>query len=121
MTLPKKKALTLNEYQDKAKATTDYPNGTGMTCQLPPGLYPALGLNGEAGEVAEKIKKYWRDNTGYIQTRELIKKELGDTLWYLSEVARQWELSLEEVAEANLFKLADRAARNVIKGSGDER
>lgn len=110
--------MRLNDYQEAAKATANYPEGDAV---IPPGLYPALGLNGEAGEVAEKVKKYWRDGNSYMATREGIKKELGDTLWYLSEVARQWELTLEEVAAANLAKLADRKARGALKGSGDER
>jgi NTP pyrophosphatase (non-canonical NTP hydrolase) len=113
--------VNLNEYQNKAQSTANYPVGTGFTTNLPPGLYTALGLNGEAGEVAEKIKKYWRDGGDFKEVRAAIKKELGDTLWYLSETARQWELTLEEVAQGNLEKLSGRKERGTLKGSGDDR
>lgn len=88
---------------------------TGSTYAL---AYLALGLNGEAGEVAEHIKKYIRDS--HVDTGAVIK-ELGDTLWYLARLADELGYTLEEVAELNLLKLADRKERGVIGGSGDER
>lgn len=109
--------MTLNEYQDAAQETAVYPT-LGH-----PIVYPALGLNGEAGEVAEKVKKMCRDNdcrpsAEFVQN---IKKELGDVLWYVSETARQAGLTLNEVAEHNIAKLKDRERRNVLSGSGDHR
>ncbi len=114
--------MDFNEYQKKAASTANYPVGT--PDGLPPGLYTALGLNGEAGEVAEKIKKLWRDGLGALSrddVRDAIRKELGDVLWYLSETARQWDIELEDVAHTNLSKLASRASRGVLHGSGDNR
>lgn len=85
--------------------------------------YPALGLAGEAGEVCEKIKKVMRDKDGVLTTEDRleIKKEIGDVLWYVSALAYELDLELSNVAEAVLIKLRDRAHRNVIKGSGDNR
>lgn len=104
-----------NEYQDAAATTAK------IIKKIPADVYTALGLCGEAGEVAEKIKKYYRDDTDYEVTQALVCKELGDCLWYISETARHWGLRLTDVARGNLEKLRDRAARDVISGSGDER
>jgi NTP pyrophosphatase (non-canonical NTP hydrolase) len=112
--------MTLDEYQKAASRTSNWVPGGGMN-GLPDGVYSVLGLTGEAGEVAEKTKKYIRDGLGYHETRLAIEKELGDVLWYLSETARQWDLSLGRVAKTNLDKLASREARGVIHGSGDDR
>jgi NTP pyrophosphatase (non-canonical NTP hydrolase) len=86
-------------------------------------VYPTLGLTGEAGEVAEKIKKVLRDKNGLIDknTRRELKKELGDVLWYLANLATEIGLSLEEIARANLKKLASRKKRGKLHGSGDNR
>jgi NTP pyrophosphatase (non-canonical NTP hydrolase) len=78
-----------------------------------------LGLSGEAGEVAEKIKKYRRDNTK-INQKEIIK-ELGDVVFYATALANYFDSNLPEVLEANMDKLNDRYTRGVIKGSGDNR
>lgn len=82
-----------------------------------------LGLTGEAGETADKIKKILRDKDGVLsdEDREAICKELGDTLWYLASIARYLDLPLSEVAEKNVAKLEDRYVRNKIHGAGDER
>ncbi len=115
-------AMTLNEYQEAAGKTN---KGTLLYTvdewgkELPvDGMYNALGLCGEAGECAEKIKKLARD--GSINAGD-IKKELGDVLWYLSQLAADYHFTLEQVAQSNLAKLADRAARGVLSGSGDNR
>lgn len=113
--------MKFNDYQNKAATFAEYPVGDGFTTGLPPGLYPALGLNGEAGEVAEKIKKYWRDGGDRAETTLAIKKELGDVLWYVSEVARSWGIDLEDVAASNIRKLSDRRDRGVLGGSVDDR
>jgi len=82
-----------------------------------------LGLCGETGEIAEKIKKVIRDEVGIVseQKKEEIKKELGDVLWYISQIATELGLSLSDVAKLNIEKLQSRLERNKISGSGDDR
>jgi NTP pyrophosphatase (non-canonical NTP hydrolase) len=109
--------MSFNYYQTQSATTSTYEASTSM----PPSVFTALGLNEEAGEVAGKIKKFYRDNLNEAETKEKIKLELGDVLWYLSETARHWGITLQEVAEGNIKKLADRRARNVIHGAGDNR
>ena len=109
--------MNFTEYQQKAKNTAKYPViGHGV-------IYPTLGLTNEAGEVAGKIKKVFRDKDGIIseETRDALKAELGDVLWYLAQVATELNLSLDEVAEHNIAKLLDRQARGKIRGDGDNR
>lgn len=88
-----------------------------------PIVYPTLGLVNEAGEVAGKVKKLFRDKGGVIspEDREALKQELGDVLWYLAQIATELDLDLEEVASANLTKLYDRLERGKIRGDGDAR
>ena len=88
-----------------------------------PIVYPTLGLANEAGEVAGKIKKIFRDKGGVIgdADRQALKYELGDVLWYLTQICTELDLTLEEVAAANLEKLLSRQARGQIRGEGDER
>lgn len=106
---------------------TDYQRRSRNTAQYPPighpVIYPTLGLTNEAGEVAGKIKKIFRDKAGVIAEadREALKAELGDVLWYLAQVCTELGLSLEDVAQHNLDKLASRQARGVIGGTGDKR
>lgn len=83
-----------------------------------PIIYPTLGLCGEAGEVAEKIKKFKRD--GVLDTKE-VAKELGDVLWYVANLAGDLGYTLSQIAQMNVEKLTDRAERNVLSGSGDNR
>ena len=86
-------------------------------------IYPALGLCGEAGEVAEKIKKIIRDK-GSVYTPEdkaEIVKELGDVLFYVTALAKDLGFSLEYVAGMNVEKLMSRKERNVLHGNGDNR
>ena len=109
--------MNFQEYQEKSRKTALYPNiGSNF-------VYPTLGLAGEAGEVAEKIKKVIRDKEGIIDdtTREEIKKELGDVIWYLSQIASELNLSFDEVAQFNIEKLYSRMERGVLKGNGDNR
>lgn len=82
-----------------------------------------LGLVGEAGETADKIKKVLRDKDGAFsdEDKELIVKELGDTLWYIASIARYLGVPLSEVADRNIAKLEDRWQRNQIHGEGDKR
>lgn len=86
-------------------------------------LYPTLGLTNEAGEVAGKVKKIFRDKGGVIgdEDRAALKSELGDVLWYLAQICTDLDLSLQEVAEANLRKLARRREAGTLQGDGDDR
>lgn len=106
-----------NTYQQESRKTwnlihTDHPI-----------TYPTLGLINEAGELAGKVKKIFRDKNGVIDAsdRDALKYELGDVLWYLAQIATELDLTLEEVAEANLVKLFDRLERGRIRGDGDNR
>ena len=112
-----KLAMHFSDYQTKSRVTAKYPNlGSNF-------IYPTLGLSGEAGEVAEKVKKVLRDKGGVIddETKQLIAKELGDVLWYVAQIATELGLSLEDVASMNIEKLMSRLERGVISGSGDLR
>lgn len=82
-----------------------------------------LGLTGEAGETADKIKKILRDKDGKLtdEDRDGVKKELGDTLWYVAAIARYLGIPLSEVASSNINKLESRYQRDKIHGTGDER
>lgn len=86
-------------------------------------VYPTLGLTNEAGELAGKVKKIFRDKQGVIDEadREALKYELGDVLWYLTQIATELDLTLDEIAAANLEKLFSRLERGKIQGDGDHR
>lgn len=116
--------MDFNLYQKKAHETASYPYGIiGKEAHAVDYIYPALGLAEEAGEVAGKYAKAVRDNAGVIdeeRKREIVK-ELGDVLWFVSELCTNLNVSLDEVAQKNLDKLASRKARGVIHGSGDNR
>lgn len=88
-----------------------------------PIVYPTLGLANEVGELAGKIKKIFRDRAGQISEadREALKYELGDVLWYLAQICTELDLTLAEVAQANLDKLFSRLERGTIRGDGDHR
>lgn len=109
--------MDFDEYQKKSRRTAIYPDlGDNY-------IYPVLGLVGEAGEVAEKIKKIIRDSEGKIddKKKEDIKKELGDVLWYLSQLSTELGLSLGEIADLNIDKLKRRDVKGTLHGSGDDR
>lgn len=101
-----------NFYQDEARKTAIYPNNYKVT-------YPLLGLTGEVGEFANKYKKVIRD--GITLDRKDLESELGDILWYLSNLASDLGISLDAIAANNIMKLKNRMDRGVIKGSGDNR
>jgi NTP pyrophosphatase (non-canonical NTP hydrolase) len=109
--------MTFEEYQNKARQTANYPNvGNNF-------IYVALGLAGEGGEVAEKVKKLLRDKNGVMdeETKKAMCHELGDVLWYISQMGIELGLSLEEIAEKNIEKIFSRKERGTIGGNGDER
>lgn len=108
--------MTLDDYQQDAMRTASYPI---VPSDGPLPIYPAMGLAGEAGEFTDKVKKAWRNGTPLDVEAAL--RELGDVLWYVTAAARDLGSSLDEVAKMNIAKLADRAARGVIKSSGDDR
>ncbi len=108
--------MELSEYQRLSRRTAEYPREAWLA-------YPALGLAGEAGEVAEHAKKAIRDDGGEVtgERRAAMSKELGDVLWYVAQLASELGLDLEEIARGNLEKLLSRQQRGMLSGSGDER
>lgn len=110
--------MTFADYQEQSRRTALYPAIGDSRL-----IYPVLGLTGEAGEVAEKVKKIFRDNGGVIsdEKKQELSKELGDVLWYLSQIASELGLSLADVAQLNLDKLSSRFERDQLHGSGDNR
>ncbi len=109
--------MEFKDYQDKAKKTALYPNvGNNI-------YYPTMGLSAEVGEVSNKVKKVMRDHADVTpdEYKEILKKELGDVLWYISTLCTELGLSLDEVAQQNIFKLYSRLDRGTIQGDGDNR
>ena len=108
---------SFGDYQRQSRSTwnlvrTDHPI-----------VYPTLGLTNEAGEVAGKVKKIFRDKDGTISDadRDALRSELGDVLWYLTQICPDLGITLQEVADENLRKLAARASRGTLGGEGDGR
>ncbi len=108
--------MTFNDYQQAALKTASNDKPLEF-------YHRVLGLVGEAGEIAEKVKKLIRDGDGKTESldTEDITKELGDVLWYIATIADYLDIPLESVATTNVAKLADRQKRNALKGSGDNR
>jgi NTP pyrophosphatase (non-canonical NTP hydrolase) len=108
--------VEFSEYQRFSRRTAEYPREAWLS-------YPALGLAGEAGEVAEHAKKAIRDDAGTVsdERRAAMSKELGDVLWYVAQLASELGLELDRIAMENLEKLFSRQRRGVLSGSGDER
>jgi NTP pyrophosphatase (non-canonical NTP hydrolase) len=106
--------MNINTYQQEAAKTAIYSNKL---------IYPTLGLAGEAGEIANKVKKILRDNSGELQedVRQNLISELGDVLWYVAALATDLKTELSEVAKKNIEKLNSRKNRGAIGGSGDNR
>ncbi len=109
--------MDFETYQKQSRKTAMYPDKDNNF------IYPTLGLVGESGEVAEKIKKVIRDKNGLMDdsSKMDVKKELGDVLWYLSQLATELNLSLDDIADENLQKLSSRMERNKLHGDGDNR
>jgi NTP pyrophosphatase (non-canonical NTP hydrolase) len=108
--------LRANEYQRWTRETAIYPKNESV-------MYTALGLAGEVGEVANVVKKILRDDNGIVteEKQEKLKSELGDVCWYLARLTDELGLELEDILDANVFKLMDRKNRNQLQGSGDNR
>ena len=111
-----KKVSDLDMYQQVAKTTAIYPREQAI-------IYPTLGLTGEAGEVANKVKKIIRDGSNKNDDRMVseIKSEIGDCLWYIAVLADDIGCKLSDIANTNLIKLENRKKKGTIKGSGDKR
>ena len=111
-----KKVSDLDMYQKVAITTAIYPREQAI-------IYPTLGLTGEAGEVANKVKKIIRDDGNKINESlvQEISAEIGDCLWYISVLADDIGCKLSDIANANLIKLENRKKKGTIKGSGDKR
>ena len=109
-----KKVSDLDMYQQVAKTTAIYPREQAI-------IYPTLGLTGEAGEVANKVKKIIRDGSNKNDDRMVseIKSEIGDCLWYIAVLADDIGCKLSDIANLNLIKLANRKEKGTIHGSGD--
>jgi NTP pyrophosphatase (non-canonical NTP hydrolase) len=103
--------MNMNDYQRQAATTAIYPASVQV-------LYPTLGLAGEAGEVANKVKKILRDGKF---DREGISDEIGDCLWYIAALCRDLNVDMADLAQRNLDKLSDRQKRGTLKGNGDNR
>ena len=109
--------ITAAQYQEKACETAIFPKNKAME-------YLTLGLTGEAGEIANKVKKFIRDGAvkdEYLAKRIQIGYEIGDVLWYCAVLAKEMEMNLGHIMENNLQKLADRKKRGTLSGSGDNR
>ena len=108
--------MDMNKYQNSAVKTAIYPEEYKI-------MYPALGLVGEAGEVANKVKKVFRDGVDNMPKdwRENIASEIGDVMWYCAALAADLGFDLDSIANENLEKLSARKTENKIKGSGDKR
>lgn len=107
------KKLDFNSYQRRASSTAIYPSKHKV-------YYPMIGLAGEVGELANKIKKRMRGDSKVV-TKSDLEAELGDVLWYTSQISADLGIKLDDVARNNLKKLNDRKMRGMIKGSGDNR
>ena len=107
----------LNDYQQESRTTARYPDlGSNL-------IYPTLGLAGEAGEVADKVKKLIRDRDGLVDQnfKQDLALELGDVLWYIAQLCTELGMTLEDVAEKNIEKLNSRSRRGTLHGDGDHR
>ena len=105
--------MEMNNYQEAARKTAIYPRARGLE-------YTALGLAGEAGEYANKVKKVMRDGAAAYNVMKF-EDELGDVLWYLSQCAEEIGTTLDVIAQRNLAKLAVRHVAGKLGGSGDDR
>ena len=108
--------MELYEYQTETAKTAIYPSEIGLA-------YVTLGLAGEAGEIANKVKKIYRDKKGILdqETRDTLQAEIGDVLWYVSQLCTELNISLDDSAQDNIQKLTSRKERGKLTGNGDNR
>lgn len=108
--------MTFDEYQAEARKTAIYPKEIGLA-------YVALGLAGEAGEVANKVKKVYRDSNGKLTGADIPKilEEGSDVLWYLAMLCDELGISMQVMIDVNIAKLAARQENDTLHGSGDNR
>jgi len=109
--------MNFEEYQQLSRRTAVYPDlGNNI-------VYPTLGLASEAGEVAGKVKKIYRDYNGVVDEhrKKEIAKELGDVLWYIAQTATEFGMKLDDIAQLNIDNLASRLERGTLHGNGDNR
>ncbi|MBP9727806.1 MAG: nucleoside triphosphate pyrophosphohydrolase family protein [Candidatus Moranbacteria bacterium] len=109
--------MNFQEYQEQSRKTAIYPKAGDNF------VYPVLGIAGESGEVAEKIKKVLREKNGIVdeETKQEIEKELGDLLWYMSQLASELSISFDGIAQKNIIKTQSRMERGTLLGNGDNR
>lgn len=123
--------MDFDTYKEFTSETAVYPQASDQLADVPAVAmaeyaafaYVVMALNGEAGELAEHVKKCARDDHFQFtpERKEAMRKELGDVLYYVARLAFHLHVSLDDVAAENMQKLRDRKARNVLQGSGDER
>lgn len=116
--------LSFQQYQELSSETAIYPTTfQGMPDDMAGIFYTVLGLCGEAGEIANKVKKIWRDSGGLVTPEDLkmLAKETGDVQWYLSQFSKNLDIALGEIAKGNLEKLFSRKERGTLQGDGDSR
>ena len=106
--------MDMNQYQEAARETAIFPKDKSL-------MYLTLGICGEAGEIAEKVKKHIRDNTSHHQLRESLILEIGDVMWYLANLADAIHVDMDWIAIQNIEKIKSRMNRNKIQGNGDNR
>lgn len=113
---PQKREMTLNDYQQAALSTAIYPHDREVS-------YLALALCGEAGEIADKVKKVIRDKDGqfYVTDIRALGYELGDVLWYAAVLAKILGYDLSDIAQLNIDKINSRMERGTLQGEGDNR
>lgn len=111
-----KKIYDFDDYQDQAASTAIYPSDKAVE-------YLALGAASEGGEIAGVVKKFLRDDAGLVTDEfiEKIRKECGDTMWYIAMLHNELGISMHATAIQNIHKLRERQERGVLKGSGDNR
>lgn len=109
--------MNFQEYQEESRKTAIYPS-VGKNF-----VYPVLGIAGESGEVADKMKKILREKNGIVDEagKQEIIKELGDLLWYMAQLASELGISFDEIAEKNIIKTQSRMERGALLGNGDNR
>jgi len=108
------------EYSDFCSVTDHYPDAFNHNAKI---MFHALGMAGEAGEVANKVKKIFRDDKGEVtdQRRDQIARELGGVYWYFTRLAADFGFTVEDIRDINWKELESRRQRGTVLGDGDDR